>query len=175
MHLSFRRARPDDAARVAALVRSAYRGDESRAGWTTEADLLGDDRIDAAGVATKIADLRTEVLVVEDDAGHLVACCEIVDRDGGLAYFGMFAVCPTMQAAGVGRRVLTEAEDRARARGARTMEMTVIGQREELIDWYVRRGYTRTDERRTFPYHLLAPGQAMRDDLYFTVLVKALG
>lgn len=175
MTLSLRPARPDDAPQVADLVRTAYRGDESRSGWTTEADLLSDDRIDAAGVAGKIDDPHTEVLLGEDDEGRLIACCEIVDRGDGLAYFGMFAVSPTLQAGGIGRQVLAEAEDRARDRGARTMEMTVIGQREELIDWYVRRGYERTDERREFPYHLLEPGQAKREDLYFTVLVKKLG
>ncbi|MCW2528003.1 MAG: acetyltransferase protein [Pseudonocardiales bacterium] len=100
MNLSFRPARPDDAAQVATLVRSAYRGDESRSGWTTEADLLGDDRIDVAGVAAKIADPRTEVLLGEDDAGRLVSCCEVVDRDDGLAYFGMFASLPRPRPAG---------------------------------------------------------------------------
>ncbi|MCW2528004.1 MAG: hypothetical protein JWM76_2864 [Pseudonocardiales bacterium] len=55
--------------------------------------------------------------------------------------------------------MLAEAEDRARTRGARKMEMTVIGQREELIDWYLRRGYAGTHERRPFPYHLLAPAK----------------
>ncbi len=174
--LRYRTADEHDAAEVARLVRHAYRGDESRAGWTTEADLLADDRIDAAGVAAKIADPHTVVLLAFDDAGSLCSCCEIVDRGDGLAYFGMFAVSPEIQAGGIGRRVLAEAESRAGDLwGARVMEMTVIGQRQELIDWYLRRGYGRTDERRPFRYDLLQPGQALRDDLYFTVLVKTLG
>ncbi|NBP08302.1 MAG: GNAT family N-acetyltransferase, partial [Gammaproteobacteria bacterium] len=44
--LAVRVASIDDAAALAALVNSAYRGDGSRAGWTTEADLLGGQRTD---------------------------------------------------------------------------------------------------------------------------------
>lgn len=40
LDLSFRPATAADAPLIAALVNSAYRGDSSRAGWTTEADLI---------------------------------------------------------------------------------------------------------------------------------------
>ena len=87
----------------------------------------------------------------------------------------MFAVWPQLQAGGVGRRVLAEAERLARDDwGCDTMEMTVIGQRDELIAWYGRRGYAMTQERRPFPYHDLVNGAALRDDLYFAVLEKPL-
>lgn len=174
---SFRAASASDAPVLATLVRTAYRGG---VGWTTEAAFLNDERIDAAGVAEKIAHPRGVVLVaVEDDDdeddGTIVACCEVVDRGDGLAYFGMFAVDPARQVAGLGRRVLAHAEDHAReVMAARTMEMTVIGQRHELIDWYVRRGYTVGEETRPFPYDHLVRGSALRDDLYFVVLTKAL-
>jgi ribosomal protein S18 acetylase RimI-like enzyme len=92
-----------------------------------------------------------------------------------LSYFGLFAVEPSLQAAGIGRQVLTEAERIARQRwSCTTMEMTVIGQRTELIAWYERRGYALTGERRAFPYAELGPGGALRDDLYFSVLRKDL-
>ena len=42
-----RAATEDDVPALVRLVNSAYRGDSSRAGWTTEADLLGGVRIDA--------------------------------------------------------------------------------------------------------------------------------
>ena len=61
----------------------------------------------------------------------------MIRRGPDRAYFGMFAVWPHLQAAGVGRQVLDEAERLAREDwGADTMEMTVIGQRDELIAWY---------------------------------------
>jgi len=169
-----RPATPVDVPALVALVRSAYRGDESRTGWTTEADLLDDERIDAAGVLAKIDDPATTVLVAVDGAGELIACCEVQLRSGGVGYFGMFAVRPDLQAAGRGRRVLAAAEQHAAALGATTMEMTVIAQRTELVEWYVRRGYTLTGETRPFPYGGAIGGGNSRRDLYFVVLRKAL-
>lgn len=174
MQLAFRQADKDDAPALLALVRRAYRGEASRAGWTTEADLLDDGRIEMPELRHKIAGPDSLVLVVESNGG-LVACCELAHRGDGLAYFGLFAVEPTLQARGIGRRVLNEAERVVRERwSSTTMEMTVIGQRTELISWYERRGYVLTGERRPFPYDELGPGGALRDDLYFAVLRKLL-
>jgi len=179
--LTFREATVDDAETLVTLVRTAYRGE---AGWTTESALLDDERIDVAGVVAKIAEPHGAVLLglgsptpARDSpaTARVVACCEVVHRGDGLAYFGMLAVDPTLQAAGLGRRVLAHAEAYAVRRwGAHTMEMTVIGQRSELITWYERRGYTVTDHTRPFPYDALVGGLALRDDLYFRVLVKSL-
>jgi ribosomal protein S18 acetylase RimI-like enzyme len=175
IELSYRAATETDATAIARLVQSAYRGEESRVGWTTEADYLADDRIDALGVAAKIADEHTVVLLAFDSAGTLCSCCEVVDRGTGLAYFGMFAVSPAIQACGIGRQVLAAAEALARDHWrARAMEMVVIAQRGDLIDWYIRRGYQRSDETRPFPYDQLKPGDTLRDDLVFSVLIKAL-
>ena len=41
-------AHESDIEEIAALVNSAYRGESSRMGWTTEADLLSGQRVDAA-------------------------------------------------------------------------------------------------------------------------------
>jgi ribosomal protein S18 acetylase RimI-like enzyme len=176
--LTFREATLDDSPTLATLVRTAYRGE---VGWTTEAAFLDDERIDAAGVAAKVTEPDGAVLVglapqtgpVAGDS--IVACCEVVHRGGGRAYFGLFAVDPTLQAAGLGRALLAHAEKYVVRRwGAHTMEMTVIAQRHELINWYKRRGYTVTDQIRPFPYDELVGGRALRDDLYFRVLVKTL-
>jgi GNAT superfamily N-acetyltransferase len=175
MDLRFSFARPTDAAAVTALVRGAFRGQESRAGWTTEADLLDDGRITEANVLDKINDPKRVVLLAAPAGQNFIACCEVATKAPDLAYFGMFAVRPTLQAAGVGRRVLAEAERYARDElHVAVMEMTVIGQRDELIAWYLRRGYQLTNETRPFPYDELVDGQALRDDLYFVVLAKAL-
>ncbi len=175
MTLTFRIAATDDVDDVLALVRLAYRGEESRASWTSEADLIDDQRIDHAGVSAKITDPTGMVLLAATPDDPLVACCEVVRRSADVGYFGMFAVRPTAQAGGLGRTVLAEAERRARETfGVSTMEMTVIGQRTELINWYVRRGYTLTGEHRPFPYDGLVDGRALRDDLYFEVLAKTL-
>ena len=172
--LTFRSAELSDVAAVVRLVESAYRGESSRAGWTTEADLLDGQRTDPEAVSEIIMMPGREVLLgyLDDD---LVACCELQTREGGTAYFGMFAVAPTQQGGGIGAQVLAEAEREAVSSwGARMMEMTVIGQRTELIAWYERKGYVRTGETRPFPHGDERFGLPRRDDLEFVVLSKSL-
>jgi ribosomal protein S18 acetylase RimI-like enzyme len=114
-------------------------------------------------------------MVVAESGGALVACCQLENRDGH-AYFGMFAVSPVLQGAGLGKAVLAEAERFAHHEwGADEMHMTVISAREDLIAWYVRRGYARTGEMSPFPYGDERFGRPTRDDLQFELLVKKLG
>ncbi|MEV6679196.1 GNAT family N-acetyltransferase [Streptomyces erythrochromogenes] len=171
--LSFRSAVEADVPELVALVESAYRGDASRAGWTTEADYLDGQRTDPDGVRAVI-DSEDGVLLVVERSGELVACCHIEHR-GDHAYFGMFAVRPGLQGGGLGKEILAEAERRARETwGAREMRMTVVNVREELISFYVRRGYRRTGELSPFPYGDERFGVPLRDDLAFELLVKPL-
>jgi ribosomal protein S18 acetylase RimI-like enzyme len=169
----FRTAGPADIAAVVALVESAYRGDSGRRGWTTESDLLDGRRTDAADVAGLISRPGSQILLLERD-GCLLACCHL-ERQGDAAYFGMFAVDPSLQTGGLGKRLLGEAERIARELWhCRVMEMTVIVQREELIAWYQRRGYRRTGAYKPFPYGDERFGIPRRDDLRFEVLTKEL-
>jgi ribosomal protein S18 acetylase RimI-like enzyme len=172
--LTFRRAGDADVPSIVALVESAYRGDASRIGWTTEADLLDGQRTDALAVAALLRTPGSMVLLAEA-AGQLVACCQLEQRPAAEAYFGMFSVEPGGQGQGVGRQVLAEAERIARDEwAATTMVMTVLAQRAELIAWYERRGYRRTGERRPFPYGDERFGIPRRPDLVFEVLAKPL-
>lgn len=171
---TFRTAGAADVPALVALIQSAYRGDSSRAGWTTEADILGGQRTDPEAVASVVNDPASRMLVVETD-GAVAACCQLENRDGH-AYFGMFAVDPARQGGGLGRQVLAEAERLAREEwGAAEMHMTVISVREDLIAWYVRRGYVRTGRTSPFPYGDERFGLPKRDDLEFELLVKKLG
>jgi ribosomal protein S18 acetylase RimI-like enzyme len=172
--LAFRRADSTDVPAIVTLVESAYRGEVSRTGWTTEADLLDGQRTDAAAVADILRTPGSTVLLAEA-AGGLMACCQIEQRPPAVAYFGMFSVQPTGQGQGVGRQVLAEAERIAREEwGATTMIMTVLAQRDDLIAWYERRGYRRTGEQRPFPYGDERYGIPRRPDLVFDVLAKPL-
>lgn len=169
-----RRADLGDVVALVALVESAYRGESSRSGWTTEADLLDGQRIDTEMMEATLRDPDCIVLV-GTEGERLVGCCEVRREPGGSAAFGMFAVEPSRQAAGLGRELLAAAEDVAADElGARSMTMSVIEQRRELIDWYRRRGYEAAGESREFPYGDERFGLPRRDDLRFIVMVKIL-
>ncbi|MGW3726398.1 GNAT family N-acetyltransferase [Streptomyces sp. F001] len=171
--LTFRDATDADVEALVVLIESAYRGDSSRAGWTTEADILQGQRTDPEGVRAVIKSPDSRLLTVEQ-VGAVVACCQLEHR-GDHAYFGMFAVSPRLQGAGLGKVIIAEAERQARATwGVTQMHMTVISVREDLIAWYERRGYRRTGKMTPFPYGDERFGIPQRDDLQFELLVKEL-
>jgi len=166
--MAVRAATPDDVAALHPLIERAYRGETAKAGWTHEADLLFDDRTSAAELASLIADPDRVILLAHRDCA-LIGCVQVARVGDDLAYLGMLTVEPTLQASGLGRRLLAAAESEAVARfGARRMEMTVIHRRAELIAWYERRGYAPTGETRPFPV------DPPRPELDFEVLEKAL-
>ena len=174
MRLVFRFARSGDVPGVVALVQSAYRGESSREGWTTEADLLDGQRTDAEAISAVIA-RRDSVVLLAEAGGHLVGCCQLERRPGTVAYFGTFAVRPGGQGQGWGGQILAEAERLARDEwGAGTMVMSVLAQRPDLIAWYERRGYRRTGETTPFPYGDERFGVPRRPDLSFASLAKPL-
>lgn len=171
--LAFRDAAAADVPAIVALVQSAYRGEDSRAGWTTEADVLDGQRIDPEGVSEAIARPDSRVLLA--GRGDALLACAHIEKRGTDGYFGMFAVSPGQQNGGIGKQVLAEAERRVAADfGCTRLRMTVIDLREELIAWYERRGYRRTGEHAPFPYGDERFGIPRRDDLRFEWLEKDL-
>lgn len=184
MHPTFRRATPDDAEAVAALVQSAYRGDASRAGWTTEADLIDGQRTDPDMVRDSLTRPDLQILLAEvpdpaDPTGglRLVSCAEIstFDGPGGGGYFGMFAVEPTLQGRGIGGAMLDEIERIvADELGFDRLTLVVISLRTEMIDLYARRGFVPTGDLHRFPYGDERYGRPRRDDLELLVMAKTL-
>jgi ribosomal protein S18 acetylase RimI-like enzyme len=171
--LTFRRATTADVSAVVALVHSAYRGDASRAGWTTEAEFLEGQRTDSDDVRTAIERDGSFILLAERE-GELLACAH-VSHEGTAGYFGMFAVKPTLQGGGVGKALLAEAERIVREEWTLpAIRMTVIDIRAELIAFYERRGYVRTGIKKPFPYGDDRFGIPKREDLRFEVLEKSL-
>ncbi|MPT47225.1 MAG: GNAT family N-acetyltransferase [Sphingobium sp.] len=160
-------ARAEDVPALKLLVESAYRGDSARAGWTHEADLLHDERVDEADLLA-LMNRPDERILLFRQGDVLVGCAQVTRKNADYAYFGMFAVAPPCQNSGLGKHILAAAEHQARTVfGVRLMEMTVIAQRTELIAYYERRGYCATGERRPFPVELDLP-------LFFIVLEKSL-
>ena len=175
--LSFRPATHADTDALVALVESAYRGDSSRAGWTTEADYLDGRRTGADDIAECIDRPQSVLLIAErpgadGGAPELLACAHVAIEDGA-GYFGMFSVRPNLQGGGIGKIVINEAERIAREDWKLpAMRMTVIDIRSELIAYYERRGYRRTGQIKPFPYGDTRFGLPRRDDLRFEVLEK---
>ena len=171
---ALRIAGPQDVPALVALIDSAYRGEQSYRGWTTEAHLLGGQRTDAEALHEIVSSASGMLLAAELD-GELVGCCQLELGAADGAYFAMFAVRPERQGGGLGRAIVGEAERRARDDwGARRMRMTVIRQRSDLIAWYERLGYHPTGRTSPFPYGNERYGVPRRPDLEFVELAKDL-
>ncbi len=145
--IRFRKAESEDASAIAELVNSAYRGESSRAGWTTEADLLGGQRTDADNIREMIATDRIEMALEAD----VIFGCIYIRRESESVYFGMLTVLPTLQNRGTGKLLLERLEQLTRIWGDRKIRMTVISSRIELIEYYQRRGFIWTGETEPFP------------------------
>ncbi|MES2988576.1 MAG: GNAT family N-acetyltransferase [Pseudomonadota bacterium] len=158
----------EDLPRLHPMVERAYRGESARAGWTHEADLIVEGaRTDLETLGAIVEDPEQRLLIAEQD-DELIGCVQVSSKGKGLAYLGLLAVDPTLQAGGLGKKLLDAAERVARdVFDAKRMEMTVIDKREELIAWYRRRGYLPSGETRDFPISMDPP-------LFMSVLVKPL-
>ena len=140
----------DDAPELNRLVNSAYRGDSSRQGWTTEADLLDGIRIDPERLTDLLTKHDSTILKYADEENKILGCVHL-ERTGVKLYLGMLTVAPNLQRKGIGKQLLTTAEQIARALFCKSISLTVITDRTELIHWYHRLGYQNTGETKPFP------------------------
>jgi ribosomal protein S18 acetylase RimI-like enzyme len=169
-------ADPSELPAVADLVNSAYRGETSRRGWTTEADYIGGQRTDAETLRRDLAAMPGARLLIWRDApdAERLGCVWLEPAGEAVWYLGMLTVRPDLQDRRLGRTMLDAAEAEACGLGARRIRLTVVGLRETLIAWYQRRGYALTGETLPFPYADARFGVPTRDDLVFVVMEKAL-
>lgn len=174
-------AKVEDAESLCRLVNSAYRGESSKKGWTTEADLLGGQRVDVPGLIESLRQSHRVVLLYRDSKSGAISACvnldfseDACDGEARACYLGMLTVAPQLQALGVGKRLMDDAEAFARSRGVTKMLISVIQLRTELINWYTRHGYRPTGKTKPFPYGDLRFGEPKRDDLEFLVFEKPL-
>lgn len=135
---------------ICMLVNGAYRGDTSRKGWTTEADLLDGIRIDEMMLKEYLNDIHSTILKCTDGEGNIRGCVYI-KKNADQLYLGMLTVCPGMQNLGIGKKLLQASEELAAVEKCVSVQMTVITNRTELIDWYKRNGFAETGERQPFP------------------------
>jgi len=161
----------DDAAGITRLLNSAYRGESSRGGWTTEADLIaGDTRTTVTQVEELIRQPGSVFLLLKE--GVALLGCVNLQVHGHRVYFGMFSVQPGEQGRGLGKILLQAAEEYARQEGCTAIYMSVISLRAELISWYQRHGYQDTGERKPFQEDGISGKHLL--PLEFMTLEKAL-
>jgi GNAT superfamily N-acetyltransferase len=144
---TIRLAMPSDRDAIVTLMQRAYRGEESRKGWTFEADLIDGQRITPQAIDQVLQSPHHRLLIAKSGKGQLIGCADIeqMSETLGTCSFGKFAVEPSLQGGGVGKILMEAAEAEARRSFAATrMILTVIESRNELIAFYGRRGYAAT-------------------------------
>lgn len=139
----------DDIPALSQLINSAYRGETSKKGWTTEANLLAGKRTDEEELTQTMLDPKNTILKYNQN-NQIIGSVLLVEKENQL-YLGMLTVSPELQNSGIGKKLLAEAENQAKALGLSRIIMTVISVREELIAWYKRHGYVDTGKREDFP------------------------
>ena len=161
-----------DIPQLVELVNSAYRGESSKRGWTTEADLLGGIRTNEGTMQKLMEEPGSILLQCRNENKELLGCVNLQKQQDEL-YLGMLTVSPNLQGGGIGKELLSASEQYARQQQLKTIAMTVISIRSELIAWYERRGYYRTGETKPFPSSDPSIG-IPKQPLEFVVLKKAL-
>ena len=162
----------EDVPALVTLVNSAYRGESSKKGWTTEADLLDGLRTDQKALEKLIRKPGSVILKYADENNQLIGCVNLQKQEEKL-YLGMLTVSPTLQGGGIGKKLLSASETYAQKNNFSIIAMTVISVREELISWYERHGYLRTGQKKPFPTGDPSFG-IPRQPLEFIVLEKAI-
>jgi ribosomal protein S18 acetylase RimI-like enzyme len=142
-----------DVPAIVALMNRSFRGGDVT-GWTTQTFYLMGDRTSETLVREDLAGKPDgSFLIWRDRRGDDPAGCVWLEPLGGNKwYLGSLTVDPRQQNSGLGRHLLSSAEQRISARGGARVRISVINVREVLIAWYLRRGYCLTGETEPFPY-----------------------
>jgi ribosomal protein S18 acetylase RimI-like enzyme len=139
----------EDVSLLNTLINSAYRGESSKKGWTTEANILKGLRTTEQELTETIQNTKNTILKFTDN-NQIIGCVLLVEKEQEL-YLGMLTVSPELQNSGVGKKLLQQAELHALELGLPKIIMTVISVRDELIAWYKRNGYEDTGAKEPFP------------------------
>jgi ribosomal protein S18 acetylase RimI-like enzyme len=156
------------------LVNAAYRGHGAVESWNIESGIIEGTRLTDSLLREDLAAKpQAHFLVHRDPEGRsIIGTVWLEPVDDHAWYLGLFTVDPAIQNQQLGRRLLSAAEEFAKARGARSIRMGVLSVRDTLIAWYERRGYARTGETEPFPYGDDRFGKPLRENLVFAILEK---
>lgn len=149
--MSILTATSSDIPALVALLNSAYRGDASKKGWTTEAELLkGKLRTDEITIE-KLMQTPDAVFLKYVNEENKVEGCVFLHKKENKLYLGMLSVSPLIQAKGIGKKLMASATKHAKQQNCTSIFMKVISVRHELVNWYERHGYQKTGETEPFP------------------------
>lgn len=161
----------EDVSALNKLINSAYRGESSKKGWTTEANILEGKRTTEAELIEILQDKKNSLLKYSEN-DQILGCVLLKEKDNEL-YLGMLTVSPELQNSGIGKKLMQQAEVFASDLGLPKIVMTVISVREELISWYKRKGFVDTGLREPFPVSEVF-SQTTKEPLEFMVLEKRI-
>lgn len=163
---------------VVQLVNSAYRGESSKKGWTTEADYLDGQRTDIETLAKELTDPKNSVLCLRTAESSEIIGTVFLEkcRDASIpsCYLGMLTIKPTIQNTGLGKFIMSETEKVVKAWGFHRITLGVLNPRGTLMAWYERRGYRRTGELVDFPYGKEKFGVPKIKGLHFVMFEKTI-
>ena len=162
-----------DVKEITALLNSAYRGESSKQGWTTEVHLIGGDRRTDEPSLQQVMKIAGSIVLKYLNEEQKIIGCVNLQLHGTKIYLGMFSVVPQLQGSGIGKQILNAAEEYANALHCTSIYMSVIDVREELINWYKRNGYVETGERKAFIEDAVSGNHLQ--PLAFIILEKEMG
>ena len=172
MEVTITKASIADIPQLVTLINSAYRGEESKKGWTTEADLLEGKRVNTNGLEKIINTPGATILKCTNENENIIGCVYLKKNDNKM-YLGMLTVAPQLQNSGIGKQLLQAADMYAKEHGCTSVVMSVISVRKELIQSYERQGYMQTGATKPFPMGDVRFG-IPKQPLEFVILEKAL-
>jgi ribosomal protein S18 acetylase RimI-like enzyme len=144
--LRFRIATAADRPRLIAMINAAFAIESFLDGTRTD-----DERLSAMMQ-------KGEILLAENHEGNLLGSL-YTELRVSRGYLGMLAVDPLHQRAGLGQRLLAEAENRFRAQGCEAVDITVLSLRPELPPIYRRFGFIETGTEEFHPTQPLKDGR----------------
>lgn len=166
------KAVPADSGAIASLINSVYRGENSKKGWTTEADFLGGIRITPEKI-TEIINGKNDIIIKAFYDNSLIGCVHL-ENEGSYSYFGMLSIDVNYQAKGAAKVLMNECERITKNEwGLNEIRLKVISRRKELIEYYERRGFVITGEREEFGAKMETFGDP-KEKLWFETMVKKL-
>lgn len=173
LSINIREAIATDILSLETLVNLAYRGGKATVAWKNENHLVVGPRATAAGLQEQVSSPDTTILVSEADE-HLSGCV-LIEKKGENSHIGMLSVHPEMQNLGLGKMLITKAEEYAREQfHSKNAIMFVLSGRPELLGWYEKLGYSQTGKTAPFPNNPAIGLQPLSADAHFCVISKAL-